>query len=58
MTHQMLLALFVLSGVFTEQELEQFLLEKDGETVPNDANWKFYMDEINEWKEANHQKIR
>lgn len=54
MTHHMLLALFVLSGVFTAEELAQFLKDKEKEQVPYQADWQWYMNEVNLWKA--HQK--
>ena len=42
----MLLALFVLSGVFTESQLKEFLIDTENTHIPDDANWEYYVNEV------------
>lgn len=50
MTHQMVLALFVLTGVFTRDELKLFLKDTEDKIIPYNATWEYYVDEVEAWK--------
>lgn len=50
MTHELVLSLFVITGVFTPEEFKLFLKETEDKVVPENATWEYFVSEVEEWK--------
>ena len=57
MTHQMLLATLVLTGVFTEQELTDFLAWDEANNKHyGQEDWTVFVAEVQAWKKLQKKK--